>query len=217
MKCFIILVLALIIEYSFAQSINDLNDVSSGGAASGEVLTYDASSGGWSPQPSLARGFASTLDNEVLFNDGDSIGGSSNLTWDDTDFKIIGALNPAFVSERSGTGAAYFKARNTTNEWQFYANGANGAIEPNVVNGLFSFRNLANTDLFRINTSSSEIIIGSTDNGAYPFQVNGNSFFSGNLNAASLPTYADDAAAGVGGLVAGDIYKTATGELRVKL
>jgi hypothetical protein len=31
------------------------------------------------------------------------------------------------------------------------------------------------------------------------------------------PTFADDAAAGTGGLVAGDIYKTATGELRIKL
>lgn len=33
----------------------------------------------------------------------------------------------------------------------------------------------------------------------------------------TVPTYADDAAAGTGGLVAGDIYKTATGELRIKL
>ena len=32
-----------------------------------------------------------------------------------------------------------------------------------------------------------------------------------------FPTYANDVAAGVGGLVAGQIYKTATGELRIKL
>jgi len=32
-----------------------------------------------------------------------------------------------------------------------------------------------------------------------------------------LPTYADDTTAGAGGLVSGDLYKTATGEVRVKL
>jgi hypothetical protein len=40
---------------------------------------------------------------------------------------------------------------------------------------------------------------------------------TGVINFASCPTYADDAAAGTGGLVSGDIYKTATGELRIKL
>lgn len=37
------------------------------------------------------------------------------------------------------------------------------------------------------------------------------------LNLSTLATYADDAAAGVGGLTVGQLYKTATGELRVKL
>ena len=37
------------------------------------------------------------------------------------------------------------------------------------------------------------------------------------INLTSLPTYADDATAGSGGLVQGDVYQTATGELRVKL
>lgn len=32
-----------------------------------------------------------------------------------------------------------------------------------------------------------------------------------------LPTYADDATAGAGGLVAGQLYKTASGEVRIKL
>ena len=39
----------------------------------------------------------------------------------------------------------------------------------------------------------------------------------GVINYARCPTYADDAAAGTGGLSAGDIYKTSTGELRIKL
>ena len=38
----------------------------------------------------------------------------------------------------------------------------------------------------------------------------------GTISAASLSTYVGDFAAGVGGLVANDIYKTSTGELRIK-
>ena len=40
---------------------------------------------------------------------------------------------------------------------------------------------------------------------------------TGDLSVSALPTYADEAAAVTGGLATGDIYKTATGELRVKL
>ena len=39
----------------------------------------------------------------------------------------------------------------------------------------------------------------------------------GILNLVNLGTYADDTAAGAGGLGTGDVYKTATGELRIKL
>jgi hypothetical protein len=39
----------------------------------------------------------------------------------------------------------------------------------------------------------------------------------GTINLPSLSTYANDTAAGTGGLVAGDVYKTSTGELRIKL
>ena len=37
------------------------------------------------------------------------------------------------------------------------------------------------------------------------------------LRIVNLPTYADDAAAGVGGLSQNTVYKTPTGELRIKL
>jgi hypothetical protein len=42
---------------------------------------------------------------------------------------------------------------------------------------------------------------------------------SGNLQIllAAIPTYADDTAAGVGGLTAGQVYKTAVGALMIKL
>jgi hypothetical protein len=37
------------------------------------------------------------------------------------------------------------------------------------------------------------------------------------VSLANLPTYADDAAAGAGGLVSGQVYKTAAGAVIVKL
>ena len=37
------------------------------------------------------------------------------------------------------------------------------------------------------------------------------------INISHVPTYADDTTAGAGGLTAGQIYKTSTGELRIKL
>lgn len=65
--------------------------------------------------------------------------------------------------------------------------------------------------------TTSSLVFGTNDVQAILIDSNQKVNFSGNLNAASLPTYADDTAAGSGGLVAGDIYKTATGELRIKL
>jgi len=43
------------------------------------------------------------------------------------------------------------------------------------------------------------------------------SIISEKLRFANLPTYADNAAAGAGGLIQGQFYKTATGQLMVKL
>ncbi|WP_019517147.1 hypothetical protein [Sphingomonas sp. Mn802worker] len=53
----------------------------------------------------------------------------------------------------------------------------------------------------------------SATGGTRQFSVRGN----GVVTMPSLPTYATDSAAGTGGLVAGDVYKTSTGELRIKL
>ncbi len=42
-----------------------------------------------------------------------------------------------------------------------------------------------------------------------------NTTFVNNLTITQIPTYVDNAAALVGGLLANDVYKTATGELRI--
>lgn len=53
--------------------------------------------------------------------------------------------------------------------------------------------------------------------------ISGTKTFSGattlsnaSVTLSGVPTYADDAAAGAGGLTAGQVYQTATGELRIK-
>jgi hypothetical protein len=49
------------------------------------------------------------------------------------------------------------------------------------------------------------------------FSVNSPVRFVQKVSATALPTYANDSAAGTGGLVTGDLYKTSTGEVRVKV
>jgi len=55
------------------------------------------------------------------------------------------------------------------------------------------------------------------DNGASGKTENMRIKSDGTINFSNVSTYADDTAAGTGGLVAGDVYKTSTGELRIKL
>lgn len=50
-----------------------------------------------------------------------------------------------------------------------------------------------------------------------PSKVYITSTYQNIINYFTTPVYADDSAAGSGGLVSGDVYKTATGELRVKV
>ncbi|WGH74585.1 hypothetical protein P8625_10840 [Tenacibaculum tangerinum] len=86
----------------------------------------------------------------------------------------------------------------------------------NVGNGLSSF---SRSDAFTI-LKSGETGVGIDNFEANTtgelLQVNG-SIKSSDLKLTALPTYADDTAAGTGGLVVGEVYKTATGELRIKL
>lgn len=83
-----------------------------------------------------------------------------------------------------------FKATNASgSSTPYWQLRANGTLEP-YSNGLFSLGSSTN----RIDKVWTETV-----------------------SANSLATYPDDASAGAGGLVTGDFYKTATGELRVKL
>ena len=71
------------------------------------------------------------------------------------------------------------------------------------------------TERLRI-TSGGLVGIGTTVDPVEKLEVNG-TIKATDINFTGLATYADDAAAGTGGLVTGDVYKTSTGELRIKV
>ena len=71
------------------------------------------------------------------------------------------------------------------------------------------------TESMMIN-SAGDVGIGTTGGPGEKLEVNG-TIKATDINFTGLATYADDSAAGTGGLVAGDVYKTSTGELRIKL
>jgi len=83
-----------------------------------------------------------------------------------------------------------------------------------LTDGNTTFQNNAGTSGYVLS------VVGQDDTALYIDQQNGSQLaldiFNG-LIRISLPTYADDTAAGVGGLTIGMIYQTATGELRIKL
>lgn len=75
-------------------------------------------------------------------------------------------------------------------------------------------------------TGTTKLILAVADNSATPnvdaLTIDKDGIETTNANIATLnlsgiPTYADEAAAVTGGLATGDVYKTATGELRIKL
>lgn len=78
---------------------------------------------------------------------------------------------------------------------------------------LFSTKTLriatANSNPIEFRTSTTEAL----DNATTKLTIKA----TGIINVNNAPIYATDVDAGTGGLVVGDIYKTATGELRIKL
>jgi len=71
------------------------------------------------------------------------------------------------------------------------------------------------TERLRI-TSGGLVGIGTTVDPVEKLEVNG-TIKATDINFTGLATYADDAAAGTGGLVTGDVYKPSTGALRIKV
>ena len=108
----------------------------------------------------------------------------------------IGTSSPATALEISGTNAAGSRLRVTRS-------GSSGEV------------GMLNNDLLlaSLGSDGSDGGVLLYSGGSERMRIRSN----GVINYANCPTYADDSAAGTGGLVAGDVYKTSTGELRIKL
>jgi hypothetical protein len=82
--------------------------------------------------------------------------------------------------------------------------------------GTFGDINWSNTTKFiqvEVNTGNGFVDIGTQQLMSVPFAIKSNE--SNKIKNAGLPVYADNAAALAGGLVAGEMYRTAAGVLMV--
>ena len=111
------------------------------------------------------------------------------------DFRA-GFYSPAndTLEQRRGTNAQTFRVYNTLT-------GTNVGATGNYERGFLKW----NSSVLELGTE-----VGSGGGTARPVRIT-----AATLKLPNLPTYADNAAATTGGLVAGDVYKTATGELRI--
>ena len=80
-----------------------------------------------------------------------------------------------------------------------------------------SFQMWSNGSEGRLTLLSHDLKINDGSTNRFTFERTAGRFKAAKLNLNALDVYADDAAAGSGGLTSGEMYKTATGELRIKL
>lgn len=138
--------------------------------------------------------------------------------WNSNSSKVVVVSNYDFDENSfggSGDGHVsfgpipYFRANNT-----YYSNNSyirmkdSGGTRFNVMGATAS--NDLNIYTPSFNTAKSIVLKTRSDDTRIA------SFYKTGISFHQLPTYADDAAATTGGLVAGDVYKTSTGELRIK-
>lgn len=131
--------------------------------------------------------------------------------YQDTDTGIVYTRNGATI-EVAGLGSANFANTDLT---------VTGTRAHDLDGNTVGF--LAGNTIFQNNATELGVvvsIIGQEDTTLYIDQQDGSKLALDIINGLirlSLPTYANDAAAGVGGLTIGMFYQTATGELRIKL
>ena len=136
--------------------------------------------------------------------------GNANTTSKYTPAIKFGSTDSDFTTTNPKFGAAI-----TAEATQSYTSDTKGGMDlsfwtspndPGTGNGLQQRMVINNLGNVGIGTSSP----------GEKLEVNG-TIKATDINFTGLATYADDSAAGTGGLAAGDVYKTSTGELRIKL
>lgn len=172
--------------------------------------TISAISGGSGSTPNITQ--VLTQGNTV--GDGltlDALNGGGQL-----DLRFSGVNNTVALTNDSGSaGSGYLVIDDTAS--QIGNLNIGGYIAFDIVQASFALTNISSTQSsITMNSSgNTSITLDETDgiNLASGIVVgNGRS-----VKITSLPTYADDTAAGTAGLVTNQVYKTSTGELRIKL
>ena len=164
-------------------------------------LTYTdvTGSGADNSSVNVSKGLV-TLDAPVIFLDGELISLDAS-----SDIVMESQQNLKITSEdTSGTDSKVIDIRTGDN-----ANGNTGSIL--IVAGSATTGNGGNVEI----TSGKSFTSGNGGNIVLKPSAGGTN--NGRVLIQNLPTFADDAAAGVGGLIADMVYKTASGELRIKI
>jgi hypothetical protein len=134
----------------------------------------------------------------------------------------IGTSSPDELLEVVGSSAPSIKVRGTGNNTPklIFDTDRGAGLPTGRIQGLWNGTGVTRIDFELgddgVNKDNGEITFGTSaanNNVVERMRIRSN----GVINFANCPTYADDTAAGTGGLVAGDVYKTSTGELRIKL
>jgi hypothetical protein len=170
---------------------------------------------------------AKTFDDEVtaptgLFLNGTStgtisIGGDVNTQERTTDVRKLGAITAREYENLRNVELISFDSTNATNGFMYVGGRPGGGqYAPTSV----SIGTRANTSTqgsaTAIFVDSMQMVgIGKT-NPIVPLDVSGDVAMDAAVNLSGLAEYADDTAAGVGGLVTGDLYTT-TGAIKIKL
>ncbi|MEW4923999.1 hypothetical protein [Algibacter sp. 2305UL17-15] len=163
---------------------------------------------------STGNGVHIGVDNNINSATGDSYGVKTDIATTDSGQTSYGIYND--LNLVSGTGyAGWFTA--TGSGTTYAAVFDDGAVVVNESGNDNDTRieGQSDNDLIFVDASADMVGIG-LNNPSEKLEVNG-TIKATDINFTGLPVYADDAAAVTGGLTTGDMYRTATGELRIKL
>lgn len=212
------------------------------GSNNAASTTYLDATGNWST-PAGGSGAPGGSNAQIQFNDSGSFGGDSGLTYDKTTNALTigvdnadpgtatvkGDLSLDSGSNLSTTIQSVTATANRTITFPDQTgtvglvSGATGNIQYNNAGQLAGTADLnVELDWAVTTTAYTGLRVNVNDNGGnsnantsiFDLQKNGTSLFR---ILDTIPQYADDAAAGTGGLTTGDVYVTSAGSLQIKL
>ena len=223
-------------------AINDLTDVNITSPSDGQVLEYDSTTSRW-VNAAAAGGSPGGSNSQIQFNDNGLFGGDTGLTFNKTTNELTvgvsnadpgtatvkGDLNLDSGGNFSTTIQSVTPTANRTISFPDQTgtvglvSGATGNIQYNNAGQLAGTADLnVELDWAVTTTAYTGLRVNVNDNGGnsnantsiFDLQKNGTSLFR---ILDTIPQYADDAAAGTGGLTTGDVYVTSAGSLQIKL